>query len=93
MRTCHFCQRWFKNKQAVRRHLGYCRDYLNAEHTNPPWTRVPLVQCASCVQNFGADFAARLTHAEMHDALVTYRGCPMCGANWWSRAGWRRVPG
>jgi hypothetical protein len=23
-RQCNFCRRWFKNKQAVRRHLGFC---------------------------------------------------------------------
>lgn len=30
-RTCYFCERWFRNKQAVRRHLGYCKAYQSGE--------------------------------------------------------------
>ena len=30
MRRCHFCGRWFKNKQAVRAHLKYCSEYQEA---------------------------------------------------------------
>ena len=29
MRRCLFCERWFKNKQAVRAHLRYCGEYLD----------------------------------------------------------------
>ena len=27
MRQCHFCERWFTNKQAVRAHLKHCPEY------------------------------------------------------------------
>lgn len=38
-RKCHFCHRWFGNKQAVRRHLGYC-DWYKRDEVKPvlsPW--------------------------------------------------------
>jgi hypothetical protein len=30
-RPCHFCGRWFGNKQGVRRHLGYCAEYQQSD--------------------------------------------------------------
>lgn len=92
MRSCRFCNRWFRNRQAVRRHLGYCRDYLSAERTDPPWTREPLFQCAECRAALGDEHAQRVTRDEMHELSSTYRGCPVCHTNIWARAGWRRVP-
>ena len=92
MRTCNFCERWFKNKQAVRRHLGYCKEYLNAERRERPWTRVELYQCAACVTNYGTDYTPTVTHEEMHEQAATHGGCGFCGRNEWRRAGWKRVP-
>ena len=28
MRTCHFCGKWYRNKQAVRAHLQWCSQYI-----------------------------------------------------------------
>ena len=91
MRRCHFCERWFKNIQAVRRHLGYCRDYLTAEST-APWTREALYQCAQCREQLGFSGTDRVTREEMHAMALTGGGCPMCQTNAWVPAGWRRVP-
>lgn len=30
MRRCSWCDRWFKNRQAVRAHLRHCEPYLDA---------------------------------------------------------------
>jgi len=92
VRQCKFCSRWFRNKQATRRHLGYCTLYLNAERTDPPWGREQLFQCAACRDTFGRDHAQRVTRDEMHESSSAYGGCPICQTNAWAPAGWRRVP-
>ncbi len=91
MRPCRFCSRWFKNKQAVRRHLGYCPTY-QAQPGRKRWERVDLYQCASCLDWLGSEQAAKLSEAEMYATAGT--GCPSCG--WrgpWTSAGWTLVPG
>ena len=92
MRQCHFCERWFKNKQAVRRHLGFCKDYLTASYDEKPWRRVELLQCAHCKQAYGDDITPKITSDEMHELVDMYGGCDICGTNLWARAGWKREP-
>ncbi len=91
MRRCRFCDRWFKNKQAVRRHLGYCKDYLNAEHREVPWRRERLFQCDWCRHYQGTESTPVVTVEETHQIVATYGGCPSCGRNAWVRVGWKRV--
>ena len=43
---CPACPRWFKNKQAIRRHLGYCPEY-KARPRSPVVSRLEGV-CAAC---------------------------------------------
>lgn len=92
MQTCHFCDRWFKNKQAVRRHLGYCKTYLNAEVDNRSWTREELWQCAQCRERNGFANTDKVTFEAMHQLQAACGGCPHCGHRYWQKAGWRRVP-
>ena len=92
MRTCRFCSRWFRNKQAVRRHLGYCRDYLSLGRSPQGWTREPLFKCTSYVEALGADNVVPVTRDEMHATSSTHGGCSVCSNNLWIDAGWRRVP-
>jgi len=92
VRQCKFCSRWFRNRQATRRHLGYCAPYLNAERTDPPWGREQLFQCVACRDTLGRDHTQRVTRDEMHEMHSAYGGCPLCHSNSWGPAGWRRVP-
>jgi hypothetical protein len=90
MRQCRFCARWFKNKQAVRRHLGSCRPY----QAIPPGQRTKrqqLFACARCVEMLGPDLAAKVTSDEMHGQVADFGGCPTCGGAAWRSAGWHRV--
>lgn len=91
MRQCRFCERWFKNRQAVRRHLGYCQLYLEAPRPAETWTRAPVVQCEQCVVAVGPDHTQRVTQEEMHEFHAEYGGCPSCSGQTWVDAGWRRV--
>ena len=36
VRTCFFCKRWFRNKQAVRAHLQWCEPYLELPERDDP---------------------------------------------------------
>jgi len=90
MRQCHFCKRWFRNRQATRRHLGYCRLYLESDRPATKWTRVRLMQCERCVQQLGHQGAQKVTTDELHSQYV--HGCPVCGHTLWQPAGWKRVP-
>jgi hypothetical protein len=92
VRTCAFCNRWFKNKQAVRRHLGYCRDYLPHTSRGQDGARDRTFRCAACVSVLGAAAVPRITQDEMHAHSAATGGCPTCGNNLWADAGWRRRP-
>jgi hypothetical protein len=52
MRQCHFCERWFRNKQSVRAHLKACSNYKHQLHAGlvvGTQTRfVGYYQCPAC---------------------------------------------
>ncbi|RMH36310.1 MAG: hypothetical protein D6689_22720 [Deltaproteobacteria bacterium] len=88
MRRCQFCDRWFRNKQAVRAHLRFCAPYLQARADGTSPTPARLVErtyyrCAGC-----ADFVA-----DREDVHALYRGrCPKCGYREWTDMGTHWVP-
>ena len=44
MRSCPACRRWFRNKQAIRQHLRWCRAYQARK------IGMKLVRCFQCKQ-------------------------------------------
>lgn len=88
MRQCNFCDRWFRNKQAVRAHLKHCGPYRSAraDGTSPPPTRYvdkTFYRCASC-QSFEAE------QEDVHAQHIY--GCPVCGCREWIILGTKKVP-
>lgn len=92
MRQCHFCSRWFRNRQGVRRHLGYCSTYRAVRGPVSRSVREPLFQCQDCVATFGAALVAKVTRDEMHAQHSQHRGCAVCGKDLWVDAGWKLMP-
>lgn len=92
MRQCHFCNRWFGNRQGVRRHLGFCTKYREAGGSAGKSIRERLFQCQDCVATFGTELVKKVTREEMHAQHAKHRGCEVCGKNDWIDAGWKLVP-
>lgn len=50
MRRCNWCDRWFKNKQAVRGHLRTCKEWIAVKAKG--WRRtsvlVDALMCGNC---------------------------------------------
>ena len=92
MRQCHFCDRYFRNRQGVRAHLRFCRDYARAvaDGTTVRHQRVPMYQCQRCKDEIGLPHA--MTEDERDKELSIYGGCGMCGGQDYVRVGWTRIP-
>ena len=69
MQQCYYCGRWFRNLQALRQHLRWCKERAVESNSNEEDVIGRLVyQCVTC--------GYRTRNAER---------CPVCGGDTWKQ--------
>ena len=76
MQACGFCGKWFKNKQSVRSHLEFCKDYNKLKEqglAGPRPTEKPFEGTNERACYYRCDFCG-------YEQRTDFEVCPECGA-------------
>jgi len=81
MAKCHFCERWFRNRQSVRAHLARCREYqrhLDGEGEDEIYTPIPAAAAVEPEPHHVYECTA-IRCGALAVANILQASCSLCG--------------